>query len=131
MKSVYQQRRQRVLETLGPGVLIVPSQSRALRNNDVEHEFRQDSDFFYLTGFEEPESIAVLSTAPEEKTTLFLRDRDPERERWDGDRLGCGAACEALGVDAAYSGSEFEERLADLLLGHECLYFELGRQSWL
>ena len=70
-------------------VAVLPSAPVFLRNNDVEHEYRQDSDFFYVTGFDEPESVVVLD-AKERKTTLFVRPRDRDREVWDGPRAGIG-----------------------------------------
>ncbi len=127
MPSEFESRRARVLERLGSGVLLVPAQAVALRNNDVEHEYRQDSDFYYLTGFEEPEALLVLSGSSEQPFTLFLRPKDPERERWDGFRLGPEAALSVLGANQAFAIGELEKRLGDILSGHEELYYELGR----
>ena len=81
-------RRQAVLERMGQGVMLVPSAPVAVRNNDVEHAYRQDSDLYYLTGFDEPESVLVIKSDPEPRTVLFVRPRDPERETWDGPRAG-------------------------------------------
>ena len=82
--SIFAERRARVLAAMGPGVLVVFAAPAAIRNNDVEHEYRQDSDFYYLTGFDEPESVLALSTVHEKSFVLFVRPRDPEREAWDG-----------------------------------------------
>src|SRR5690242_19923614 len=84
MLDEFKKRRDAVLRAIHPGVLVVPSAPAAIRNNDVEHEYRQDSDFFYLTGFDEPESVLVLHSSSAEPFTLFVRPRDPEREVWDG-----------------------------------------------
>src|SRR6185503_2950847 len=89
MHSVHAQRRQHVLEAIGAsGVMVLPAAPLLIRNNDVEHEYRQDSDVFYLTGFDEPESVVVLGGTGERRFTLFVRPRDPEREVWDGARAG-------------------------------------------
>ena len=69
-------------------VAIIPGAREATRSNDTHYRFRQDSDFFYLTGFEEPDAIAVIKSSSSPKYTLFVRPRDPEREIWDGRRAG-------------------------------------------
>ena len=74
MQNEFKERRDRVLSAIHPGVLVVSSAPLAIRNNDVEHEYRQDSDFFYLTGFDEPESVLVLNSGSEQPCTLFVRD---------------------------------------------------------
>src|ERR1700678_137352 len=81
----------------GPSVAVLPSAPVFIRNNDVEHEYRQDSDFFYLTGLDEPESVAVLD-AQDRTFTLFVRPRDREREIWDGPRAGIEGARETYGA---------------------------------
>ena len=68
-ESEFKERRERVLAAIHPGVLVIPSAPLAIRNNDVEHEYRQDSDFFYLTGFDEPESVLVLNSQSEQRFT--------------------------------------------------------------
>src|SRR5918994_571575 len=82
-------------------VAIIPSAREATRSNDTQYRFRQDSDFLYLTGFEEPEAIAVVAPAREQKYTLFVRPRDPEREIWDGRRAGVEGAKSEYGADEA------------------------------
>jgi Xaa-Pro aminopeptidase len=124
--SVFSDRRKTVLETMRPGALILPSARTAIRNNDVEHDYRQDSDLFYLTGFAEPESVLVLSTQSEGKAVLFVRARNPAREVWDGARAGVEGAVSEYGVDEAYPISELATRLPDLLEGCERIYYELG-----
>src|SRR5690606_9071667 len=88
----FRERRSRVLEAIRPGLLLVPSQPVAIRNNDVEHPYRQHSDLWYLARFGEPESALVLSTESEHAFVLFVRERDPEREVWDGLRAGLEGA---------------------------------------
>src|SRR5437667_6161347 len=96
-------------------VAIIPSAREAVRSNDTQYRFRQDSDFYYLTGFEEPESIAVIAPASEHKYRLFVRARDPEREIWDGIRAGVEGATREFGADEAFTITEFDEQLHDIL----------------
>lgn len=127
-ENVYADRRERLLSRMGPAsVLLVFSAPLAIRNNDVEHEYRQDSDFFYLTGFDEPESVLVLSTAHPEKLVLFVRPRDPERETWDGARAGVEGATRDFGANAAHTIAELDNKLPDYLENAERLHYRLGR----
>jgi Xaa-Pro aminopeptidase len=120
-------RRRRFVEEMGPGVAILPSAPVAIRNNDVTHEYRQDSDFFYLTGFDEPESVLVLTTEhAEHRTVVFVRKRDKEREIWDGARAGVDGAKELLGADAAFPIEELEQRLPDYLGDVRRLHYRLA-----
>ncbi|MBV8147995.1 MAG: aminopeptidase P N-terminal domain-containing protein [Candidatus Eremiobacteraeota bacterium] len=126
----YDERRERVLTAVADGVAIIPSARTLLRNNDTPYPYRQNSDFFYLTGFNEPEAVLVL--APEndgQRSALFLRERDPERELWDGARVGVERAPAALGVDAAFPISELSERLPALLLGTSTIHYAVGRDE--
>lgn len=109
-------------------VAIIPSAREATRSNDTQYRYRQDSDFYYLTGFDEPESIAVIAPSREEKYTLFVRPRDPEREIWDGRRAGVEGAKSEHGADAAYTFAEFEEKLQEILNGAEKLYYRIGAE---
>src|SRR5438132_352185 len=107
-------------------VAILASAREATRSNDTNYRYRQDSDFFYLTGFDEPEAIAVVAPSKEQKYTLFVRPRDPEREIWDGRRAGVDGAKQEYGADEAFPIGEFEEKLPDILNGPEKLYYRLG-----
>ena len=107
-------------------VAIIPSAREATRSNDTQYRFRQDSDFLYLTGFEEPEAIAIVSPAREQKFTLFVRPRDPEREIWDGRRAGVEGARSEYGADESLPIVEFHEKLQEILDGAEKLYYRLG-----
>ena len=126
-KEIYQDRRQKLLASID-GVCLIFANTEKVRNNDVDYVFRQDSDFLYLTGFEEPHAAILLdSQASEgEQVTLFLREKDPEKEIWDGFRLGLDAAPEALGVDVARPIDALSESLKALLLNRARLYFALG-----
>jgi Xaa-Pro aminopeptidase len=125
--TVFSERRQRVLEAIRPGAMLLFAAPVAYRNHDVEHEYRQDSDFFFLTGFEEPESALLLSTVGEQASAMFVRPRDGEREVWDGARLGVEGAVDSLGADVAYPIGELAKRLPKLLEDVPRLYYELGR----
>ena len=89
-REEFKRRRRALLKQMGrDSIAIVPTAPVRLRNNDVEYAYRPDSDFFYLTGFAEPESVAVLVPGrPQGEYILFVRDRDPARETWDGRRAG-------------------------------------------
>ncbi|MEM9188635.1 MAG: Xaa-Pro aminopeptidase [Myxococcota bacterium] len=124
---MYGKRREKFLEQIGAGVAVFPSAPVAIRNNDVEHEYRQDSDLFYLTGFDEPESVLVLTNAHKEhRSVLFVRKRDPNREVWDGPRAGVEGALADFGVDAAYPIHELAEKLPDYLSDVHRLHYRLG-----
>jgi Xaa-Pro aminopeptidase len=107
-------------------VAIIPGAREATRSNDTQYRFRQDSDFFYLTGFEEPEAIAVIAPGRAEKYTLFVRPRDPEQEIWVGRRAGVEGAKSDFGADESFPIAEFDEKLQDILDGAEKLYYRLG-----
>ncbi len=108
-------------------IAIIPGAREVTRSNDSNFRFRQDSDFHYLTGFEEPESIAVIKPADEEHPyTLFVRPRDPEKEVWDGRRAGVEGALETYGASAAFPVAEFEEKITDLISGATNLYYRIG-----
>ncbi len=125
--NVFAERRRQLLERL-QGVLVLPAAPELIRNNDVHHDYRQDSDFYYLTGFEEPEAVLVLSPKhPEHKVVLFVRKRDAEREKWDGARAGIDGAKAEFGADAAFPIGELDDKLIDYLQGYHRLYFKLGQ----
>ncbi|MGE0787051.1 MAG: Xaa-Pro aminopeptidase [Sandaracinaceae bacterium] len=128
MQELYEARRRRFLESMGPrAVAVIPSAPVAVRNNDVEHEYRQDSDFFYLTGLDEPESVLILSTAhPDQRTVLFVRPRNPEREIWDGPRAGVEGAKADFGADVAFDVKDYERKLPDYLAGADTVFFRPG-----
>jgi Xaa-Pro aminopeptidase len=120
-------RRKTLLDAMGQGVMIIPAPPTFIRNNDVEHEYRQGSDLYYLTGFDEPDSVLVLSTEhPEHRAVLFLRPRDPERETWDGPRLGAERAPDALRIDAAFPIRELDERLPSYLENVKRVHYRIG-----
>jgi Xaa-Pro aminopeptidase len=120
-------RRARFVKEMGSGVAVVPSARTFIRNNDVEHEYRQDSDFFYLTGFDEPESVLILTTEhAQHRTVVFVRKRDKDREIWDGPRAGVEGAKALLGADAAFTIDELEQKLPEYLSDVRRLHYRLA-----
>ncbi|MCG5535770.1 Xaa-Pro aminopeptidase [Ectothiorhodospira mobilis] len=124
-------RRRRLMEAMGEGAIaIVPGAPERTRNRDVTHPFRQDSDFWYLTGFVEPEAVAVLVPGRSEGDyVLFCRERDPEKETWNGRRAGTEGAVRDFGADEAHPLAELEQVLPGLLEGRERVYLSLGHES--
>ncbi|HDK37685.1 MAG TPA: M24 family metallopeptidase, partial [Thiolapillus brandeum] len=125
----YAKRRLQLMEIAGEdSVIIVHAAAQKIRNNDVGYPYRQNSDFLYLSGFSEPEAMMVL--LPEEKgghSILFCRERDPNREMWDGLMTGTEGAVEQFGFDESFPISEMEKRLPRLLRGRERIYYDLGK----
>ncbi|MFK7986996.1 MAG: aminopeptidase P N-terminal domain-containing protein [Sandaracinaceae bacterium] len=126
--NVYASRRRAFLDAMGEGtVAVVAAAPVHIRNNDVEHEYRQDSDFFYLTGLDEPDSVLVLSRVHEEHdAVLFVRPRDPERETWDGPRTGVDGAVTTFGATAAFEFGTLGKKLAGYLSGAHTLHYRFG-----
>ena len=124
-------RRHRLMAQLEPGSLaIIPSATERLRNSDVEYPFRQDSTFFYFTGFHEPDALAVLVPGrPDGEFVLFCRERDREMEIWNGYRMGPEGVQAHLGVDEAHSNEELDELLPALLDGCRQVYLPMGHDS--
>lgn len=110
-------------------VAIIPAGKEVLRNGDADYRFRQNSDFYYLTGFQEPEAVLLILSAPNMQSILFTRPRNPNAEQWQGKRLGPEAACATLGVDEAYSIEDLDELLPKLLLDKQALSYAIG-QEW-
>ena len=112
---------------MGPdAVAIIQGARLATRSNDTEFRFRQASDFWYLTGFEHPDAVAVLRTDGGPEYTLFVQPRDPDAEVWTGFRPGVDGAVQTYEADAAFPVAELESRLPDLLSGARQLYHQLG-----
>lgn len=121
-------RRDRLMGMMSPGAIaLIPGANEKRRNRDIFYPFRQDSDFYYLTGFCEPEALLVLVPGRAQgQEVLFCRDRDPRGELYDGERLGPERAAEALGVDDAFPYSDLEEIVPGLLEGRDRIYINLG-----
>ena len=130
MQTVYQQRRQDLMALMGAGTAVFASAPMAVMHNDVEYNFRQDSDFYYLTGFDEPGAIAVLAPHHEEhRFVLFVRPKDKDKEIWSGRRLGVEAAKAALGADEVFSIEELDAKLPDYLKGGDRLFYHFGHDA--
>jgi Xaa-Pro aminopeptidase len=127
--SIYRNRRDAVAEKLGEAIAIVPAAIHHVRNNDAEYEYRQNSDFYYLTGFTEPEAVLIIAPGREQRDTLFLRRRDREMEIWTGKRLGVENAPAALEVDAAFGIDELDDKLRAMLVGWERMAYGFGRNE--
>ena len=128
--SEFAARRTQLLDAIGDGVAVFPSAPLAVRNRDVEHPYRQDSDLYYLTGLEEPESLLVLTNQHEEhRVVLFVRPKKREREIWDGPRAGVEGAVEAFGADVAFPIDELPKRLPDYLGNVERLHYRLAQND--
>ena len=110
-------------------VAVIPAARHATRNADTEYEYRQNSDFYYLTGLSEPEAVLVLAPHAAEPVTLFLRPRDRAAEIWTGRRVGVEGAVSDLGMGAAHSIEELAERLPALLVGATTLSGSLARSG--
>ena len=111
-------------------ILILPSSPERIRSKDTHYPYRQDSDFWYLTGFAEPEAVLVLAPGRKHgEVLLFCRERDAEKEAWDGPRVGPEGAVEALGMDDAYPISDLDDILPGLLEGRTRVYYHFGRDT--
>ena len=131
--EVYAARREAFVKQMGTsGVAIFPAAPSSIRSHDTEYRYRQDNDFFYLTGFPEPEALCLLSPQHEtERFILFVRPRDKEKETWTGKRFGVEGAKESFGVDAAYTIDKLDEILPQHLLQAENVYYAFGRDDQL
>lgn len=124
--GIYRQRRARLAAAMGSGVAIVPTAPERTRTRDSHYPYRFDSYFYYLSGFREPEAVLVIVAGKTASSILFCRDRDPEREIWDGIRLGPEQARLALAVDEAYSISELDKRVPEFMADCGALYCPIG-----
>ncbi len=130
-KKYYAKRRKAVLKAVGKkGILVLPSATEKIRNRDCEYPFRQDSDFWYLTGFNEPEAVLVLVPGRKDgEVILFCRKRDKEMEIWNGRRAGQEGAIADFGVDQALPIEHLDKEMPALLDGCKTLYYTPGQQG--
>ena len=128
--SEYQQRRQKFSKAIGKGVAVFRSAPHAVMHNDVEYVYRQDSDFYYLTGFNEAEAVAVIApNHSEHQFILFVQPKNLAQEIWTGYRVGVEAAKDLYGADIVYSIDELEEKLPKYLVTGDRIYYHLGLDS--
>jgi len=127
-----QQHRTRLINQLDEGdLLVVPAAVMTQRNSDVQHRFRQNSDFYYLTAFGEPDAVAVLFKEGEKaRFTLFVLPKDPEREVWDGFRCGVEGATERFGADQAFSIQEIDGKMPELLDGAQRVIYPMNHSGF-
>ena len=125
---IHAQHRKQLMRMMGENsIAILPAAPVLLRNRDVEHGFRQDSDFYYLSGFPEPDSVIVLAPGRKQgQYILFCRDRDRKKETWDGRRYGPEGAVEHFGADDAFPISDMEDILPGLMENCESVYYTIG-----
>jgi Xaa-Pro aminopeptidase len=110
-------------------VAIIPAAREAVRSHDTNYRYRQNSDFFYLTGFEEPDAIAVIAPSRDKKFTLFVRPRDLEQEIWNGYRAGVEGAVADYSADEAFPIDQFDAKLTEILDGPAVLYYAFGHTT--
>jgi Xaa-Pro aminopeptidase len=127
-RDEFARRRRQLMRLMGrDSIAILPAAPVRHRNNDVEYAYRQDSDFHYLTGFGEPEAVAVLVPArAQAEYILFVRERNPERETWDGRRAGPAGAKRDFGADDAFPISDMDEILPGLLENRARVFYTMG-----
>ncbi|MDH3688836.1 MAG: Xaa-Pro aminopeptidase [Gammaproteobacteria bacterium] len=127
-KAVLERRRRGVMQLMGEGIAVIPSAPHFVRNRDVYFGYRPDSDFYYLTGFAEPDTVAVLAPGREQgEFVLFCREKDPEKEVWDGRRAGLEGAVENHGADDAFPIDDINEILPGLLENRSKVFCNMGR----
>ncbi|MCG2633324.1 MAG: Xaa-Pro aminopeptidase [Gammaproteobacteria bacterium] len=128
--SEFARRRRALLKAIGDGVMIVPTGPVRRRNSDVEYPYRSDSDFYYLSGFPEPEAVLVLCPGRAHgQYILFCRERDAEKEAWNGDRAGLEGAVERYGADDAFPVTDIDDIMPGLMENRSKLYYSMGRHS--
>ena len=129
----FQDRRDRLAEAMGPNsIAIIETSQEAMRNRDADYKYRTDSSFFYLTGFAEPEAVAVIETNEngEEYTySLFCRERNREMEIWNGYRAGVDGAVDDYDADEAYAIDLLDEEIIEKLLNKEKLFYRIGQRA--
>jgi len=124
--QVFARRRAAVFQALVGGVMVLPAAPLRYRSRDTEYRYRPDSELYYVSGADEPGTVAVFTGGDEPRFVLFVRDRDPDAELWAGPRLGAAAAKERFGADEAHSLSELESRLPALLQSGDRIHFRSG-----
>jgi Xaa-Pro aminopeptidase len=127
--SIYRSRRERLARAIGEGVALVPTAPERPRNRDSHYPYRFDSYFYYLTGFTEPEATLVVVGGKSPRTLLFCRERNEEREIWDGFRHGPDAARERFGFDEAHPAAALDEVLPRLLENQPALHYPIGADA--
>ncbi|HEX6832774.1 MAG TPA: aminopeptidase P N-terminal domain-containing protein, partial [Rudaea sp.] len=130
-KKEFARRRKQLMRIIGTdAICIVPAAPERLRNNDSHYPYRQDSDFQYLTGFPEPEAVlALIPGRTHGEAILFCRERDREREAWDGSRAGQDGAVAQYGMDDAFPIGDIDDILPGMIEGRSRVYYHFGRDA--
>ena len=124
---MHENKRNAFMKKIAGGVAIFPSALQAMRTHSTEYRYRQDANFYYLTGFEEPEAVCVIAPDhPEHQYVLFVRPRVPEQEVWTGKRAGVDGAKERFGADEAYPIEEFDDKISEYIGTSERVYYGFG-----
>ncbi len=128
--EIFKRRRDRVTKAMSPNsALIVAANPEMIRNDDVHYPYRQDSNMYYLTGFEEPESFLLLRPGKNPESVMFVREKNVERETWDGFRFGPEGTKKEFGIDEVYPISSFPQKAAELLKGFDEVYYRLFKND--
>jgi Xaa-Pro aminopeptidase len=125
----FKARRARLAKALGEGIVVLPTAPERTRNADSHYDYRWDSGFYYLSGFREPEAVLVMVLGARPKSILFCREKNLEREIWDGFRYGPELAAETFGFDEAYPYAELDARLPDLIADKPALHTPIGMDT--
>jgi len=127
----FSRRRKQLLKMLEPGdIAILPAANMKIRNRDAEYRYRPDSDFYYLTGFPEPEAVAVFIPGRKHgEYVLFCRERDPVMEMWVGKRAGQEGACEEYGAADSFPISDIDDILPGLMENTERVFYTMGNNA--
>jgi Xaa-Pro aminopeptidase len=124
--KIYQQRRARLAQHMKSGIAVIPTAPERMRNADSNYPYRFDSHFYYLTGFQEPEAVAVIIAGKKPRAILFCREKNKEREIWDGFRYGPAGAKKAFGFDEAYPIDSIDKLMPQLLANQPSLATPMG-----
>jgi len=124
--SHFRAHRQQLLDVMGSGIAFIPTAPERVRNRDSHYPYRYDSYFYYLSGFQEPEAALVLIAGETPRSVLFCREKDFEREIWDGFRHGPENAKTEFGFDEAYPISQLDEQMTRLMANQHRLFYTLG-----
>jgi len=122
-------RRKSLIKQIQRGIAVIPTAPEIVRNGDAHYPYRFGSHFHYLSGLTEPEAVVVLIAGEQPQSILFCRDKNPEREIWDGFRYGPEAAREKFGFDAAFSIDQLDDQLVELMGNQPMLFYPLGADS--
>ena len=129
--EIFANRRNRLIKMAKDGVIIIPAAHATIRNNDVEYEFRQNSSFWYFSGFEEPDAVMVLDANSNKPYTMFVNPKDPQMAIWVGERIGIDRIVTDFGADFGIPINNLKEELSKITSKHQCIYYTLGSDNFL